>query len=162
MQYVKSVRRKIRESPGKDHSAFKVRFKWVKGFQSMRLREKTGQQWSSTLRHRHQMQKLLNTKTIKNTYWTVGATWWFEVSESFFPHGLYIQLEQFKNLEMAETNEATLYLLLGLCSSDCQRADGASDYRPCILNTCSGYHRRMLSPAIFKKFLFIVVQFANM
>lgn len=27
------------KTPGKDHSAFKERFKWVKGFQSMRLNE---------------------------------------------------------------------------------------------------------------------------
>lgn len=148
MQYIKSVKRKIRESPSKDHSAFKVRFKWVKGFPSMRLREKTGQQWSSTLRHRHQMQKLLNTKTIKNIYWTVVETWWFEVSKSFFPHGLYIQLEQFEDLEIAETNEATLNLLLRLCSKGFRRADGASNYRPCILNTWSGYHKYTLSPAI--------------
>lgn len=123
MQYIKSVRRKIRESPSKDHSAFKVRFKWVKGLQSMRLREKTGQQWSSTLRHRHQMQKLLNTKTIKNIYWTVGETWWFEVSKSFSPHGLYIQLEQFKVLEIVKTNEAMLHLPIRLCFTGCQKAD---------------------------------------
>lgn len=156
MQCIKSVRKEIRESPRKDHSAFKVRFKWVKGFQSMRLREKTGQQWSSTLRHRHQMQKLLNTKTIKNIYWTVGKFWWFEVSKSFFPHGLHIQLEHFKDLEIAEANEATLYLLLRLCSIGRQRAYTTADYRLCILNTWLGYHRYMLSPAILVFFFFEV------
>lgn len=47
-------------------------------------------------------------------------------------------MDQLNDLEIAEANEATLYLLLSLCPIDCLRAYPASNYVPCIFNLGQG------------------------